>query len=367
MKKIKNIISVIVFAVFLVATSFVCLSKPADAFSDAERRELAQFPEINAETVATGEFSRSFESYTTDQFPKRDLLRSMKAFFSRYALGKAENNGLFFADGHLSKIDSAENEEMMNHAAKRFGYIYDTYLSDSNVYFSIVPDKNRYLAKNNGYPSLDYEGFVDRMRAKVDFMEYIDISQLLELSDYYRTDTHWRQEAITDVEKHLASAMGKDINGGSYEEKSTGIPFYGVYSGQYAMHVFPDELKYLTNDTIDNAIVTYYDTGMPKAGKMYNMEKAQGKDPYEMFLSGTMPLVTLERANSTGKNHLILFRDSFGSAIAPLFLEAYDKVTVIDTRYVQSEFLKSFGIEFSGADVLFLYSTSLLNNSLAIR
>ena len=362
----KSIISVIVFGVFLLTLSAFCLTKPADAFSDSERRELAQMPELTAETVATGEFSESFEAYTTDQFPQRDLLRSIKAIFSRYVFGKAENNGLFHADGHLSKIDSAENEEMINHAAKRFEYIYNTYLTDSNVYFSIVPDKNRYLAKSNGYPSLDYDGFAERMKSKVDYMKYIDISQLLEVSDYYRTDTHWKQESITDVAEYLASAMGKELNG-NYTTNSTDIPFYGVYSGQYAMHVFPDELKYLTNDVIDNAVVTYYDTGMPKAGKMYNMEKAEGKDPYEMFLSGTMPLVTLERADSTGEKHLILFRDSFGSAIAPLFLDAYDKVTVVDTRYVQSEFLKSLGIEFSGADVLFLYSTSLLNNSLAIR
>ncbi len=362
----KSIISVIVFGVFLLTLSIFCLTKPADAFSDSERRELAQMPELTAETVATGEFSRNFEVYTTDQFPQRDLLRSIKAIFSRYVFGKAENNGLFYADGHLSKIDSAENEEMIDHAAKRFEYIYNTYLTDSNVYFSIVPDKNKYLAKSNGYPSLDYDGFAERMRAKVDYMKYIDISQLLEVSDYYRTDTHWKQESITDVAEYIASAMGKEING-NYTTNSTDIPFYGVYSGQYAMHVFPDELKYLTNDTIDNAVVTYYSTGVPKAGEMYNIEKAEGKDPYEMFLSGTMPLVTLERADSTGEKHLILFRDSFGSAIAPLFLEAYDKVTVVDTRYVQSEFLKNFGIEFSGADVLFLYSTSLLNNSLAIR
>ena len=367
MNKIKSIVSVIVFAVFLTTVSVVCLAKPADEFSDAERRELAQMPELTAETVATGEFSRGFEAYSTDQFPERDLLRSMKAFFSRYAFGKDENNGIFFEEGHLSKIDSVENEEMMNHAANRLNYIYNTYLADSNVYFSIVPDKNRYLAKSNGYPSLDYEGFVERMRDKVDFKDYIDISHLLSVSDYYRTDTHWKQEAIVDVEKYLASAMGKDINGGHYTENTLDVPFYGVYSGQYAMRVFPDQIKYLTNDTINNAKVTHYDTGMPKAGKMYNMEKAQGKDPYEMFLSGTSPLITLERADSTGKNHLILFRDSFGSAIAPLFLEAYDKVTVVDTRYVQSEFLKSLGIEFAGADVLFLYSTSLLNSSLAMR
>lgn len=365
MKKIKGIISVVVFALFLVAVSAVCLAKPATQYSDSERRELAQFPETTAQTVMSGEFSKGFESYTTDQFPLREMMRKIKAAFSTAILGKAENNGLFYVDGHISKIDSAENEEMMNHAAERFTYLRDTYLKDNRIYFSIVPDKNMFLAEKNGYPSLDYNGFIDRMKSKVDFMDYIDITDLLSIDDYYKTDTHWKQENIEDVAGRLASAMGKDVNGGAYTENVLDVPFCGVYSGQYALNVPTDTIKYVTNDTINSAVVTYYDTGMPRVGEMYNMDKAKGKDPYEMYLSGTMPLVTLEKSNG-GETHLILFRDSFGSAIAPLFLEAYDKVTVIDTRYVGSEFLGNL-VDFDGADVLFLYSTSLLNNSLAIR
>lgn len=365
MKKIKSIISVIVFAVFLVAVSAVCLAKPATQYSDAERRELAQFPETTVETVASGEFSKDFESYTTDQFPLREMMRKIKAAFSTAILGKAENNGLFYMGGHISKIDNAENEEMMNHAAERFTYLRDTYLKDNDIYFSVVPDKNMFLAEKNGYPSLDYKGFIDRMKSKVDFMEYVEICDLLSIDDYYKTDTHWKQENIVDVAERLASSMGKNVNGGVYTENVLDMPFRGVYGGQYALNVPADTIKYLTNDTIDNVVVTYYDSGMPRVGAMYNMEKAKGKDPYEMFLSGTMPLVTLEKPNG-GDSHLILFRDSFGSAIAPLFLRGYDKVTVIDTRYVNSEFLGNL-VDFDGADVLFLYSTSLLNNSLAIR
>ncbi len=366
MNKRKNIISVIVFVVFLISVSSVCLAKPASSYSDAERRELAQFPETTASTVVSGEFSKGFESYTTDQFPMRELMRKIKAAFSTVILGKAENNGLFYVDGHISKIDSQENEKMMNHAAERFTYIRDKYLKDNKIYFSIVPDKNMFLAEKNGYPSIDYKGFSDRMKSKVDFMEYIDIYDLLSAEDYYTTDTHWKQEKIIDVAKRLSSAMGKDINGGVYHENTLDIPFYGVFNGQYALKVLPDTIKYLTNDTINKAVVTYYDTGAPKQGEMYNMQKAEGKDPYEMFLSGTMPLVTLEKSNSNNENHLILFRDSFGSSVAPLFLESYDKITVIDTRYIQSDFLGNF-VDFGGADVLFLYSSSLLNNSLAIK
>ena len=66
------------------------------------------------------------------------------------------------------------------------------------------------------------------------------------------------------------------------------------------------------------------------------------------------------------EKELILFRDSFGSSIAPLLVEGYSKITIVDIRYVQSEYLGNF-IKFEDQDVLFLYSTMLLNNSLALR
>ena len=104
-----------------------------------------------------------------------------------------------------------------------------------------------------------------------------------------------------------------------------------------------------------------------KQGEMYNMKKAFGDDPYEMFLSGTMPLITIESPTSDTDRELILFRDSYGSSIAPLFLSGYKKITVIDIRYVKSDYL-GYLTEFNkDADVLFLYSTTLLNNSLALQ
>ena len=151
-----------------------------------------------------------------------------------------------------------------------------------------------------------------------------------------------------------------------YRVNTLDIPFYGVYASQSAKKIKPDTIKYLTNDTIDSAKVTYYDTGMPKKGDMYNMEKAKGKDPYEMFLSGSTPLVTLENTKAEEKRELVLFRDSFGSSIAPLLLDGYSKITVVDIRYINSGFLGGF-VNFENADVLFLYSTAILNNSTALR
>jgi len=365
--KIKSIIMTIVFFVFMLSISALCIAVPKQTHSKSERRELALFPETTKESILSGEFSKGFESYTTDHFFARDKFRSLKSMVAYKILKKADNNGLFEANGHISKIDSVQNDEMLDHAANRLNYVRNKYLKGNKVYFSVVPDKNFVLAKKNGYPSLNYEKFIKDINSRLDF-SYIDITDLLSEDDYYKTDTHWRQEKITDIADRLANTMGTTLSH-NYTENTLDKPFYGVYTGQYAGKVTPDEIKYLTSDVIDRAIVTYED-GMSQNNTysgVYDMEKAMGDDPYEMFLSGTMPLVTIENPNAEIKKELILFRDSYGSSIAPLFLSGYSKITVIDIRYIKSDYLGNF-VEFnSNADVLFLYSTALLNNSLALQ
>lgn len=368
MKKFKNILSTVIFALVLLAVSVTCIIKPADAFSDAERRALAQLPELNVQTLLGGEFMDGFENYTADQFPQRDTLRAFKAGLNKYVFKKLDTNGLFIAEGHISKLDGAQNDAMIDHAAERFAFLYDSYIkdTDANVYLSVVPDKNYLLAQQNGYPSLDYAAFIEAVREKNGYMTYIDILPLLDLADYYTTDTHWRQESIIDIAQELAGVMGTDVEA-NYTQNVLDIPFYGVYTGQLPLKTAPDTIKYLTNPTLDACKVTYYDKGMPVVGDMYNMDKAKGKDPYELFLSGTSALSTIENPNAKQKRELVLFRDSFGGSIAPLLATGYSKITVVDIRYIQSSFVGNF-VDFENADdVLFLYSTSLLNNSLAMR
>ena len=97
-------------------------------------------------------------------------------------------------------------------------------------------------------------------------------------------------------------------------------------------------------------------------GSIYNMEKKSGKDPYEIFLSGPRSLITIENPNCKSDKELVIFRDSFGSSIAPLLSEGYAKITLVDIRYLPVERIGNY-INFKDQDVLFLYSTSVLNHS----
>lgn len=368
-EKTKNLVIVCTMAALLLGLSLWCWIKEADVYTSGERRQLAQFPELTAEVIQNGEFMEKFEEYTVDQFPLREKFRSLKAFVSLYVLRQQDNHGIYEYEGHLSQNGAPVSQPMLIHAAERFQYLYENYLNgtDVSIYFSIVPDKNYYLAEASGHLSTDYSEIVKTMQSKLSFMpyEYIDVSELLEAEDYYRTDTHWKQECLLDVSEQLADEMGVTVQS-QYTENELKIPFYGVYSGQYALPSQPDVIRYLTNDTLSQCIVTSYSTGSPRESVLYNFEKAAGKDPYEFFLSGSEPLLTMENPLADTDRELVLFRDSFGSSIAPLLLEGYAKITLIDIRYMQSSILGGF-IDFTNQDVLFLYSDTLLNNSLALR
>ncbi len=359
----KNKITWISSALLLTVLTLFVWFYPKSDFSESERRVLAPMPELSAESIFSGDFTNGFEEYATDAFPFRDAFRAIKAYTSKYAFNLSDNNGVIVKDGHLTKLDYPMNTPMLDHASERFQFIYDTFLRDANtnVYFSIVPDKNFFLDTLK----LDYSALVSYMKEKTPYMNYIDVFPLLSLDDFYRTDSHWRQECIRDTAEHIASEMGADISA-EYTENVLDVPFYGVYAGQSAMKVSPDTIKYLTNDILNNVSVTSFDTGRPETSYVYNFEKANGRDPYELFLSGNNALLVVENPAAKEKRELVIFRDSYASSLAPLLVPAYSKITLVDIRYIQSAMIGSF-VDFQNSDVLFLYSSSLLNSSLAMK
>lgn len=343
-----------------------CWAKPARAASETERRALAQAPKLTGEGILSGEFMEDFESYTLDQFPLRDNFRSVKTAMSLGLFQNLDKDGLYLSKGHVGKLIYPQQDAMLEHSAERFSYLYEHYLKDtgSKVYFSMVPDKGAYLAGQTGRLSLDYEAFARAMQEKTDYMTYVDISRLLSLDSYYRTDPHWKQETLLPVAQYLGEAMGVKLSG-TYRQETLG-PFTGAYAGQLALPVQADTLRYLTNDVLEGCTVTSYATGFPKEASLYDFAKADGRDPYEFFLSGAQPLLVIENPNAKEDRELIVFRDSFGSSLVPLLVEGYAKITLVDIRYVRSEALGNF-LDFTGQDVLFLYSTLLLNDSLALQ
>ena len=366
MKKIRSFgigLLLLLWAVFSLALWFGA----KEDYTDSERRKLTQIPEISAGSVLSGDFMEDFEDFTLDQFPLRDTFRKIKSLFSYNVLRQSDNNGIYLVDGMVAKIEYPFNESSLSYVTERLQDLYDTYLKDTDckIYTSIVPDKGYYLAESNGYPSLDYGVLFSEYQQALPWAQYVDMTDLLDPNDYYRTDTHWRQERIYDVAQRLLEAMDAAVPAlESYTPVAVETPFYGVYFGQAALPMEPEELVVLKSAVLSQCRVFDFMTGEYTA--VYNMDKLESPDLYDVFLSGGQPLLTIENPGGDPEKELVIFRDSFGSALAPLLVSDYGRVTLVDTRYMSPDQL-GYYLTFDDQDVLFLYSTLILNNGRSLK
>ena len=125
-----------------------------------------------------------------------------------------------------------------------------------------------------------------------------------------------------------------------------------------------EELIYLENDVTNHAVVT----GPELNGEqnIYAPEKFDGMDGYDVFLHGAQAVLKLENSLAETERELIIFRDSYGSSIAPLLLSGYKSITLVDMRYVNPVFLRQF-VDFHGQEILILYSTTLINGASVLQ
>ena len=361
MEKVKQYAVIAVFAMFIFGLAIAQWLLPDQEFSDTERRALEKKPEFSTDRLLDGSYQADLETYMLDQFPLRDMFRGAKTLANVHLWQMRDTNGYYFADGHWMELDKTLNEDQVNFAIKKFNGILDKHPEIAKAFYAIVPDKNYFLAEENGYTALDYEALfamMQNVRA-----EEISIISLLNIDDYYRSDSHWRQERLQRIAETICNALGVTAAPFDSYTQTTLDGFAGVYADHTA-YPMREDLIFLQNDAIANATVTHLNdkTGQWEQMSVYDVAEFENADPYDVFLSGAETLITIENPNATSEKHLILFRDSFSSSFAPLLIDSYAKITMVDLRYVAAAYLGNF-VDFENADVLFLFSTTLLNSA----
>ncbi len=369
--KVKNIVVVITFLVMIFGLFFINILKKPTEISKSERRKLATFPSITFEKVVSTDFMKDFSKYATDQFAWRDTFRSLKAQVLFHVFCQKDNHDVYIVNGQASKMLTNLKESELVQTVKKINKLYNSYLSDKNVYYGIIPDKNYFLAEKNGYPHMDYEKFIQIVEENMQSsIKPINLFDTLDIDDYYATDIHWRQEKIEKVRDQLAKEMGsekeKAFTPMQWQELE---PFYGVYYGQSALPLKAEKLYYGTNSVLEKVKVQILNeqTFEMEDVELYNREAFSGVDPYDVYLSGAKAIITLENSEARTQKELLLFRDSFSSSLAPLLAEEYQKITLIDLRYISSPLLPQVVEMKAGQDVLILYGMEVLNNGSILK
>ena len=149
--QIKKLIVIGSFIVTIYGLMLFNILSPDTDISYSERRVLTKAPSYSIKELISGDYFEDYDKYFLDQFALRDEFRGLKALTRFYIFNQKDNNKVYIKDGNINKMEYPLNENAIINGANKFNEVYDIYLKGMNVSYSIIPDKNYFMASENGY------------------------------------------------------------------------------------------------------------------------------------------------------------------------------------------------------------------------
>lgn len=353
---------VIVFIGLLLSLSIGNIVSSKRVFSNKENRYLQGFPKLNLSTIISGDFSKDFEAYTTDQFISRDNWIGLKTI-SDLSLLKKDNGRVYFGKkGYLFDVDKEIDDKQLNKNIESI----KIFLSKMNkinipVISLLVPSKSTVLkSKLPLYaPTIDEEYILNKLVVSLgENMKLIDLAEILsEKSNqyiYYKTDHHWTTKGAFYAYEHYMKAVGQyPINDDDFIIKKVSDDFWGTnyrkanfYQGKSDdIYIYEPKTEIKYTIKINN---------IEEIHNLYDEDYLDKTDKYSYFLGGDKSIIEIETSVKNNKT-LLVIKDSFANSFIPFLTNHYAKVIVIDTRYFNMS-IEKFATEKEVNEVLFLFN-----------
>lgn len=355
----KNKIFTGVFALLLFGLTALTLLLPKKTFSETEKRDLAAFPSLSADTVLDGSFQSGLSDYLGDHFVCRDLFISADSAFS-LALGKTGQNGVYLTKNGLMDSFYASDAKRFDENVEALT-AFSGLLSERNVAFRalIVPTATQVYADRlpTGATDLDSAPFFERLKTVPGYVDVRDaLSAHRDQKLYYQTDHHW-----TAIGAYLAYSAYKESIGetpetlDSFRLQTVADEFYGTLYSRFGLFlpVFSDTVEAPSPDVLGP--LTVVNSKNETTHSIYAPERLSGKDKYLYFLGGNDSVLHITTEAENGRR-LMLIKDSYANSFLPYLIRDYEAITVVDLRYLNSDLVLNM-IEKEGiTDVLVLYN-----------
>lgn len=340
-------------------------------FSEQENRNLSQFPEVSVETVFSGEFMSEFETYLADQFPARDWCIKVKTAALRMSGQKLIGDYYLAEDNYLIQRDSECNWERVDEMLGLINGVAEKY-ENINVSFILAPtamsiyeDKLPYTVETTQLDTMD------KIASKLDKnVNYIDIYDALyssrSMEMYYKTDHHWTSRAAFVAFGEYANSLGIEYSNKDYDFYAVTNEFQGTCASGSGIYETMDTIEIcVPKDSVGDYVVNYV-ADMRKTASLFESDKLEIKDKYQVFMGGNHSQVDVTTNAGTGRN-LLLIKDSYGNCMVPILTPHFDKIIVIDPRYFCGdiyEVMATYRIN----EILFMYNVNsfVTDNSLDV-
>lgn len=341
--ELKKYPLLVLFFVLLFGFMFLDMAWPKRAYSDLERRDLAQVPDFSLTKLFENVWTSEYDKYTKDQVAGRDMWLRLQSRSESLVFQKEEIGGALLGDDEMLFTQTLALKPTEERILK--GNIQQTSLfamrypgqvtlmltpSASTIYPDLLPANA---------PMLDENALLDTIFEMHEGTNCIDLRETFgaaaeDTQLYYKTDHHW----TTDGGAYLAyqeycRSLGLTPMEVSEEDFKHVEDFWGTtYSKCLRWDQTPDTIAYLD---IPNQLTVWQTNavGEPSEPKftsgLYEMEKAETADKYAMFLYGNQGYTTIE-GNSEGR--VLVVKDSYANSFVPYLTANYAEICMVDPR-----------------------------------
>ena len=342
--KITDLVTVVLFCLFLLAAGVLTVALPSRAFSQNENRTLMTGERLLSGATASRIFDGGFEAdagdYFRDQFPLRETMLKVKTL-SDIALVRMETNGVIYGSSgyQIPRPAQAQRSYTAQNAAAVSLFRQELEERGIPFVFAVAPRPADVLVRY--YPSAYTGAELENERRELfsaapfaldlrePILEGIGRGEYL----YYRTDHHWTTEGAFRAYTVIAEALGvTPYPISDFTRETASAAFYGTtYSKTLSPFTVPDTMEYFRYEGDEDFTTSIADTGVSFSG-FYDRCYLEKKDQYSSFLSGNNARVTIRKNGGEDRPLLLLVKDSYSHSLAPFLARHFD-LDLIDPRY----------------------------------
>lgn len=352
----------IVLTVIVLLVCLVNLLPVNKTFSDNENRKLAEKPKFTWSKVISGQYMEEYESYRSDQFVGRNMLRTIKTA-SEFFAGKRESSGVLKGDnGYLMEEIAPMDEGKVTANLKAMNQFSESH-PDIPMYMMLVPNAANILSDR--LPALaeteDQKKQFQEIQGNLGTMiTWVDVQNTLKSHKkevlYYHTDSHWTTLGAYYAYQTLTEVMNLDTSKApKMKQYAVNTDFNGDLSSLSGYDTGFREPVYIysAENTKENiSVVAEYD-GTKKA-TLYDEYKLEEKDKYALFLGGDHDVTDI-RTNAEGTDRLLVIKDSYANCMLPFLTPYYREIIAVDPAEYKGN-VETILEENAITSVLFLYN-----------
>lgn len=287
---------------------------------------------------------------------------------------KPVRNGAIFVYRDTGYPVFGGNDKMGQSYAKTLSFYEEKLGEHIRIYNLVVPSSTEFgmPARYRSMTTAQLPKLQNIANALHEGIEWVDVyDTLAQHSDeylYFRTDHHWTALGAYYAYRAFAEQAGFAPLALDDMQPQTLPDFLGSYYTQTQsekMQNHPDTLTYYLQPAQYHC--NYYLRGSPDSSVPMSLFANYARDYncYSVFMHGDQPVVDIQTAQQNGRR-IAVVKESYGNAFIPFLINHYERVVVIDQRYLEKGFyevLDNFRIN----ELLFINNISAAYTPVRIR